>query len=172
MTDSIYYLTNGKADSEEYTATVAGENMIQLKNEELQFEDVKISNDLIFLRINSKNYTVKLEENTATGFKMFINGDTYEINCMNDLDKIKEKFGMSGGEEDEQLELRSPMPGAVVKINIKEGDNVSKGDTLIVLEAMKMENELKAQIDAVVSKVHVNEKDAVEKNHLLIELSK
>lgn len=172
MTDSIYYLTNGKADSSELTAIVTGENTIDMRDESLQFEEIKISNDLIFLRINSKNYTVKLEENTATGFKMFINGDTYEVNCMNDLDKIKEKFGMTSGDEDEQLELRSPMPGAVVKINIKEGDVVSKGDTLIVLEAMKMENELKAQIDATVSKIHVNEKDAVEKNHLLIELSK
>lgn len=103
---------------------------------------------------------------------MFINGETYEINCMNDLDKIKEKFGMTSGDEDEQLEIRSPMPGAVVKINVEEGASVLKGDTLIVLEAMKMENELKAKIDSVVCKIHVNEKDAVEKNHLLIELSK
>jgi len=60
------------------------------------------------------------------------------------------------------------MPGAIVKINVKEGNSVKKGDVLIVLEAMKMENELKATGDCKIQKILVEEKMSVDKNHLLI----
>jgi biotin carboxyl carrier protein len=63
------------------------------------------------------------------------------------------------------------MPGKVIKVNVNEGDKVNKGDTLIIVEAMKMENHLSAPMDAVVTKINVNKDDKVDANSLLIELS-
>jgi biotin carboxyl carrier protein len=60
------------------------------------------------------------------------------------------------------------MPGLVLRIPINEGDSVSKGEGLLVLEAMKMENSIKAPGDVVVSKIHVKPGQAVEKNQLLV----
>jgi biotin carboxyl carrier protein len=67
-------------------------------------------------------------------------------------------------------DLKAPMPGLVVDIPVKEGDTVSKGDTLVILEAMKMENALKAVADATVKKIAVTKGQAVDKNTLLIQL--
>ncbi len=66
--------------------------------------------------------------------------------------------------------IKSPMPGSVVKLNVKEGDEVKAGDILIIVEAMKMENELRAPGNMKVKKVSVKEGDQVEGFALLIEL--
>ena len=67
------------------------------------------------------------------------------------------------------LPLRAPMPGLVIRIDVAEGDTVSPGDGLLIVEAMKMENELRAMAPARVRRVHVSAGDAVEKNQLLVE---
>jgi biotin carboxyl carrier protein len=66
--------------------------------------------------------------------------------------------------------IKSPMPGSVVKLNVKEGDTVKEGDILIIVEAMKMENELRSPGNMQVKKVHVKEGDQVEGFVPLIEL--
>ncbi len=72
--------------------------------------------------------------------------------------------GRSGGTQT----LKAPMPGKVVKVLVARGDKVSEGQGLVVIEAMKMENELKAAIDGKVAKVEVQEGSAVEKGTLLV----
>ena len=67
-------------------------------------------------------------------------------------------------------DLKAPMPGLVLDILVKEGDKINKGDTLIVLEAMKMENALKAIADATVKKVSVKKGNTVDKNQVLVQL--
>lgn len=66
--------------------------------------------------------------------------------------------------------LLTQMPGKVVKINVKEGDEVKQGQTLLILEAMKMENEIKAGMDGVVKLLNIEEGQALDSGHLMIEL--
>ncbi len=65
----------------------------------------------------------------------------------------------------------APMPGLVVRVEVSEGDMVSAGQGMVIVEAMKMENELLAEGPAVVQRVHVRDGEAVEKGQLLVELS-
>jgi len=67
-------------------------------------------------------------------------------------------------------QLKSPMPGKVIQLHVKEGDQVRKGDVLLVVEAMKMENNIVAQRDATVEKLHVALNSAVKRNMPLIKL--
>lgn len=67
--------------------------------------------------------------------------------------------------------LKAPMPGSVLEIQVREGDSVNDGDVLLVLEAMKMENELTASQPGTVSRVLVKKGDAVNSGDPLIELS-
>lgn len=64
--------------------------------------------------------------------------------------------------------IKAPMPGLVVKLLIQEGESVNKGDSLVLIEAMKMENEIKATQAGTVTRIHVAEKEAVEQNSPLV----
>ena len=75
--------------------------------------------------------------------------------------------GLSGGNEGELL---TQMPGKIVKIDTKIGDTVEPGQTLIILEAMKMENEIKCGTAGIVKAIHVNEGDTLEQGVLMIEI--
>ncbi|RZF23297.1 biotin/lipoyl-binding protein [Halobacteriovorax vibrionivorans] len=75
--------------------------------------------------------------------------------------------GLGGADAGEFL---TKMPGKIVKINVEVGQEVKKGDTLLILEAMKMENEIKTGIDGTVKAIHVKEGDALEENVLMLEV--
>ncbi len=78
------------------------------------------------------------------------------------------KAGPSGSQHD--YELAAPMPATVVKLFVAPGQSVRKGDTLLVLEAMKMELPIRAPADAIVRAVHCREGELVQPDHALIEL--
>jgi len=66
--------------------------------------------------------------------------------------------------------VKAPMPGKVIKLNVAEGDEVRKNQTLVIVEAMKMENEIKSGIEGIVKKIHVSAGDLVDSEKPLIEL--
>jgi biotin carboxyl carrier protein len=65
-------------------------------------------------------------------------------------------------------EIKAPMPGLVLNIMVQEGDEVKKGDNLMILEAMKMENSIKSPIDGTVKNLKVATGDKLEKNQVMI----
>jgi biotin carboxyl carrier protein len=99
--------------------------------------------------------------------------DPHSSKVMNYMDKTYDVFrgykpsGLSSGGAGELL---TQMPGKVVRVKVTPEQTVSKGDTLIILEAMKMENEIKSAIDGVVKAVHVKEGDALEQGVLMMEI--
>jgi biotin carboxyl carrier protein len=147
------------------------------KGNTLEYDVRYHSESIISLRINGNNYIAKVEKNmdpennhTDTVFHVDINSEAFDVICKSELDVLTEKF--SGGKSDSKFknDVHSPMPGAIVKLNVKEGDLVNKGDVLLVLEAMKMENEIKAVRDCRVKKIFIEEKSAVDKGQILIKL--
>ena len=99
-----------------------------------------------------------------------VNNATYEIKLKNETDDLLERLGIGKGTK-KALQIKAPMPGKVIDIKVKEGDNVNKGDGLLVLEAMKMENILKAPEAVTIKKIIAVKGKAVEKNEVLIELA-
>ncbi len=99
---------------------------------------------------------------------LLIDQSTYEVELKDKMDLLLEDLGMSEMLAKKMPDLSSPMPGLIVKINVNEGDAFAKGDTLLILEAMKMENSLKATAEGVVSAIEAKEGDSVEKGQTLI----
>jgi biotin carboxyl carrier protein len=99
------------------------------------------------------------------------NGKKVEAELSDKFDALLKELGMDAGSAQKVGDLKAPMPGLVVDIPVKEGDVVKKGDTLVILEAMKMENALKAVGDAVVKKINVKKGQAVDKNTLLVQMA-
>ena len=140
--------------------------------------------------INGKKYEVLLSQNGSNINKVIINGMTESIfvsetsdnnYCVHfkglDFicrrnDELNDTKDYSNTEnKNSDMTYRSPMPGKVIKVNVNEGDEVNEGDILCVVEAMKMENNIKAMTSGKVAKVLVNESDKVDVKNILIELS-
>jgi biotin carboxyl carrier protein len=89
---------------------------------------------------------------------------------VNESMKVYRGFKPSGLSNADAGSLITDMPGKVVKILTTEGAVVNQGDTLLILEAMKMENEIKAGMDGVIKSVHIKEGQALETGFLMIEI--
>lgn len=92
-----------------------------------------------------------------------------EIFIKDRFDLLLEKLGMNLPVETLIMDIKAPMPGLIVDIKVKIGDAIKKGDPLLVLEAMKMENVIKASSDCEVKKINVEIGTSVEKNQILIQ---
>jgi len=99
-----------------------------------------------------------------------INTNTYKVKIDNPLDQLINKLGFSAGSSKKLNDIKAPMPGIIIGIEVKKGDQIKEGDTLLILEAMKMENAIVSSKDATVKSILVKKGDTVEKNKLLIEL--
>jgi biotin carboxyl carrier protein len=103
-------------------------------------------------------------------YSIRINTNTYKVKIDNHLDQLINKLGFSLGSSKKLNDIKAPMPGIIIGIEVKEGDKIKEGDTLLILEAMKMENAILSSKDATVKSILVKNGDTVEKNKLLIEL--
>ncbi len=119
---------------------------------------------------DNKSYNVEITEINQEEKKLTlrINGNIYPVKVLDELDILLQEMGMDNLASKKIKELKAPMPGLVLDIAVKEGDIVKEGDKLLVLEAMKMENNLKAEAEAKVQSIQCQKGQAVEKNEVLI----
>ncbi len=103
-------------------------------------------------------------------YEIKINSGIYRVQIHNELDQLIDEMGLSLGSAQQINDIKAPMPGLILEVNVEEGSEVKEGDYLLVLEAMKMENTLTAPRDGVVKSVSINKGDTVDKNQLLIEM--
>jgi biotin carboxyl carrier protein len=132
----------------------------------VDFVQVKPPNHFSFL-VNNQSFDVEIVKN-AEGYWVNFNGRRYE--CLLEDEKIQRIKDIAGLKKEilHDRELKSPMPGLVVAIEVKEGEMVKVGQGVAIVEAMKMENELKAKFDGKVKKVRVKPGQAVEKDEVMV----
>ena len=110
---------------------------------------------------------VSFDRETKTA-EIKVNGNLYTVTAKDQYDILLDKLGMSSLNSAKVSEVKAPMPGLVLKVFIKNGDIVKKGDNLLVLEAMKMENIIKSPADVIVKAIKIKPGDKVEKGQVLI----
>ena len=153
------------------SVTVNDTKKHEISAEQLLNLDIAASSDTKLHLLNGfRSYNIEVvelntAEKTAT---LTVNGRTYTVQAEDDLDRLLKQLGMSGAGSAKVNTIKAPMPGLVLEVLITDGQQIKKGDSMVILEAMKMENILKAAADAVVKCVHVNKGARVEKNELLI----
>lgn len=119
---------------------------------------------------NNKSYNVEVVafDAAAKTAQIKINGTIYNVTARDQFDLLLEQLGMSDMNNVRIADLKAPMPGLVLKVFVTEGDAVKKGDNLFVLEAMKMENIIKAPADVAIKKISLKPGDKVEKGQILL----
>ncbi len=165
-------MLNIKVNNQDFVYNaVSGVAMLDGKS--VEADVVKLSPTKFHLIIQQKSYSIELlekAENSKT-MRILVNGVKQEIAIKDKYDVLLSELGMDKLMTNKNNNIKAPMPGLVLRVIASEGDVVKKGDPLLVLEAMKMENVIKADGDGTVKRVAVEPKQVVEKNTLLIEMA-
>lgn len=129
---------------------------------------VQISENRYHAIYQNRTYWLELVETEGQVHTVKVNGKLVALEVKTRLSQLCEKLGISSAQSQRTDVLKAPMPGLVLKVLVNEGQEVQKGDALIVLEAMKMENVLKSPVGGKVAEIKVKEGENVEKNAALL----
>ena len=154
-------------------AKVNNKYYFTIDGNEKGFDIIEIKDGIFHIIKDNKSYNAEIlkANKEEKSFVIRVNGNKYNMQLKDKYDELLKELGMENLSAQKIKDLKAPMPGLVVDVRVKEGDVVKKGDALIVLQAMKMENILKCPADSVVKKIHVKKDATIEKNQLLISLN-
>lgn len=164
-------MIRAKVNDKEQFDVLIQDQQLKINDRELALDMMEQRDGTLHFVHDGQSYKVKVIKSDLEqkAYRLEVNGHTYEVALTDDLDRLLEKMGMSGAGANKVNEVKAPMPGLVLKVTVEVGQEVKKGDSLLVLEAMKMENVIKSPGDAVVKDIKVQAQDKVEKNFVLIE---
>lgn len=131
---------------------------------------VPVDVNTLSIIFNNKVYEVTCEsaDVNSKAFQLKVNGAFHNVTLQDDLDKLIREMGMKIVSKRISDNIISPMPGLLRQVNVQIGDTLEAGHPVLILEAMKMENILKAAGNGIVKEIHVNPGQTVEKGQLLI----
>lgn len=142
----------------------------KINQQEFEWDILKTGPSTYNVIKNNTSFNVIVEsfDPESNLFQLKVNGKSISVKTLDRMQILLQSMGLDTTTSRKLNEIKAPMPGLVVRITVEEGAEVKKGDSLLVLEAMKMENVIKAPGDAVVGKIKVGAGQAVEKNQILI----
>ena len=156
--------------NDNYNFDISLDKQPLVNGQPLSINVADLGNNKANVLYNNKSYNVEVVElNRAEKIALVkVNGNIYSLTIKDQFDQLLAQLGMDNLAANKVLQVKAPMPGLVLNVLIKEGDEIKKGDNLLVLEAMKMENMLKSPTDGVIKKLEIKQGDKVEKNQILV----
>lgn len=164
----------------------ADENIIMSENKDIKFIvngkvefDVDLLEDCSFISTGENTYRVLYKErlfdiaithlnHRDKTYSLKVNGIKVDLKVETEMDLLIQRLGMNKLHETSANDILAPMPGLILDVLVNEGDHIHEGDKLLVLEAMKMENLLRAPGSGTIKFIKVSKGDKVDKNQLLI----
>jgi biotin carboxyl carrier protein len=161
----------------EYVITINGsKKKVNLINEKEASIDGKVVDygleslncSTYLLRINNNFYEISSEKINDEKYSLLVRGKKINTIARTELQERAAKLVEDAkASSNHHLDIKAPMPGMVLKIKINAGDEIDTGDSLLILEAMKMENDLKAPSSGKIKEIYINEGSTVEKGDKL-----
>jgi biotin carboxyl carrier protein len=148
----------------------ANQQQLAVNGKGIDLDSVQLNTNTVHLLYQNKSYTVEVVELNAEEkiAVIKVNGSIYSLTIKDQYDQLLKQLGMDNLAASKILQVKAPMPGLVLSVLAAEGAEVKKGDNLLVLEAMKMENMIKSPTDGTIKSITIKQGDKVEKNEILI----
>ena len=165
MTDYVVSINSNK-----HALKILSKDRVELNGNNHKVELSQLSKHTYLLRINNNVYHVTSERVNNQSYSFTIDGFAYNTTVRTNLEEKANEYLQNRAKENGTEIIKSPMPGLIVKILKQVGDSVETGEPIILLEAMKMENEIRASASGIVKSVSTKEKSSVEKGEPLLEI--
>jgi biotin carboxyl carrier protein len=155
-------------DNQEYTVEVLDDKHVSLNGQVLEVDFESVSGQPVYsLIIGGKSYEGYVYPDEQK-WQVLLHGRLYQANVEDEREKRLREAAGGGVVANGEFNLKAPMPGLVVSIPVSEGQVIQKGQVLLILESMKMQNELKAPKDGTVSRIKVKAGETVEQKQALL----
>jgi biotin carboxyl carrier protein len=175
-------LKKTKKTEPEYIAVTPGNKKYVIRNpfsEELKInghkKDVKIFEDeegFTVIEYKNKKYLAEITDKSQNKYTVLLNGLSYSFTIESPISFRRRQY-LEKHKQTNKLEVISaPMPGKIVELLVEEQSRVKEGEPILILEAMKMQNEIITQVAGKVQKIHVKPGDSVAKDEVLLEIER
>lgn len=154
-------------DGTVYECEILSDKLVSINGKTINVDFGSINGQIVYsLLIDGKSheaYVYNEEEN----WQVLLRGRQYDVSVEDERER-RLRSSNGGGTGSEEYVLKSPMPGLIVAVPVQEGDTVTKGQVLLVLESMKMQNELKSPRDGIVTRVKVTAGEKVDQKQVML----
>lgn len=161
-----------KASSKEYPFSIGEDDKYTFDGKQLDADIQTTLDGFSIMTVNGISYPIEIVSHHQNEYELLVNGVGYTFSVETPFSLQRQKMLSSEASESTTIRLKAPMPGKILEVLVKTGDSVKAGDTLLILEAMKMQNAILASTKGIIKKVLVKEGATTSKSDLLIELEK
>lgn len=157
-------------DNQEFEIEIVDEHHIRIGGRLLEVDFQAISGQPVFsIILDGKSYESFVYQGDED-WEVLIRGRQYQVKIEDEREKRLRAAAGGGVAEGGEFHLKAPMPGLVVSVLVEEGQEVKKGQVMLILESMKMQNELKAPRDGVIGRVRVKAGESVEQKQAMLSI--
>lgn len=160
------YLTT--INDKTFEIDIQGDGTLLVNGEKREVDFRALGPAFYSIIMNNLSYELVIEDREEHDVEVFMQGRLYDARVMDERAQLMAARAALLMTDSGEISVKSPMPGLVIAIPVTEGEAVKSGQTVIILESMKMQNELKAPRDGTLQKIHVEPGQSVEQNKVLV----
>jgi len=161
-----------KVEDKEFKVELDKKNKTQgtINDKSFDLDIIESKENTYHVISNNKSYNVEVVnfDKAKKAIEIKVNGKIYKTEVLEDLDLLLKELGMDSALTAKVNEIKAPMPGLVLDIVVEIGQEINEGDNVLILEAMKMENNIKSPTTGVIKEIKCTKGAAVEKNEVLV----
>jgi biotin carboxyl carrier protein len=146
---------------------IGSNSEVSVDQQEHHFEIIELTGNDFVLKVDNYVYEISAQKKDSDQYSVFINGKALDVMVRTGLQEKASSLIEQSSKQNHQMEVKAPMPGMILKIKKKSGESVEKGESIIILEAMKMENDIKSPYPGTIKEILVAENNPVDKGAVL-----
>lgn len=165
MNEIITYVNGNRKE-----VTIVDNSKIFIDGKENTYELIALDSNSFLFNFNKKIYKISSGSKIGSEFSILVDGISFTVTANTPLEEKANAILAQHIVTKHKTDIKAPMPGMILKIKKKPGDSIDHGETLIILEAMKMENDLRSPATGIIKEIFINEGSKVEKGSLLLSI--
>jgi biotin carboxyl carrier protein len=159
-------------DGKKHKINYREDNVVEFNGKKAIVSVEEDEDGFTYVVYKNRKYPVEIIGKNQNKYQILINNVEYSFSVETPISFRRKKFLQKRQSDQKSEQLMAPMPGKIVEVLVEEGNEIKEGDAVLILEAMKMQNEISAQSNGKVKKVNVKAGDNVMKDDILIEMDK